>query len=73
MSYNDDEEDYMENLDCWEDISRDERMEKILKARKLFSMARRLDKHFPEVAKINREMADHMWRVSKAIKREYRK
>lgn len=73
MSYNDDEEDYMNSLDCWDDISHDERMDKLLRARKMFSMARRLDKHFPEIARTNREIAEYLWRESKVIKRGYRK
>ena len=63
----------MQNIDCWPDIARDERMEKLLKARKLFSMARRLNNHFPEVAEMNREIANQFWLVAKAIKSEYRK
>jgi hypothetical protein len=73
MSDEEEEENYMENLDCWADIAYDERMEKLLQARRFLSMARRLQAHFPDVAEMNREIAHQLWKVSKAIKTEYRK
>ena len=73
MSDEEEEENYMENLDYWADIAYDERREKILQARRFLSMARRLNNHFPDVAEMNREIAHQLWKVSKAIKTEYRK
>lgn len=61
------------SVDAWSDISRDERREKLLVARKMLSMARRLQELFPDVARMNREVALDMWAVSKTMRREYRR
>lgn len=60
------------NTDGWHEIARDERREKLILARKMLSMSRRLNGLFPDVATLNRELALDMWSFSKKLRKEYR-
>lgn len=55
------------------EISRDERREVLLKARKMMSMSRRMKEFFPDIADINREIAIDLVKSSQQLRREYRK
>lgn len=55
------------------EISRDERREVLLKARKMLSMSRRMKKFFPDIADINRDIAIDLVKSSQQLRREYRK
>lgn len=60
------------NAEGWHEIARDERREKLILARKMLSMSRRLNGLFPDVATLNRELALDMWSFSKKLRKEYR-
>jgi hypothetical protein len=55
------------------EISRDERREVLLKARKMLSMSRRMKEFFPDIADINRDIAIDLVKSSQQLRREYRK
>lgn len=55
------------------EISRDERREVLLKARKMMSMSRRMKEFFPDIADINRDIAIDLVKSSQQLRREYRK
>lgn len=57
----------------FKDIARDERREKLLQARKMLSMCRRMQCFFPDIAEINREMAIGLIVASRQLRKEYRK
>ena len=61
------------NAHAWHEIARDERREKIMLARRMLSMSRRLKDLFPDVAILNRELAMDMWSFSKKLRKEYRR
>ena len=60
------------NTQGWHEIARDERREKLILARKMLSMSRRLNGLFPDVATLNRELALDMWSFSKKLRKEYK-
>ena len=63
---------YIDDL-LFKDIARDERREKLLQAKKMFSMCRRMKSFFPDIAEINREIAIGLIVTSRQLRKEYRK
>jgi hypothetical protein len=57
----------------YKEISRDERREKLLQAKKMFAMCRRMREFFPDIADINHEIAMGLVQTSQQLRKEYRK